>query len=150
MENASKALIIAGAIMVSIMIVSLGVYIFNNFGGAAKENTVNRMNKQEIGSFNSRITPYLGNSIPGPEVNALIQYVISNNINCVKSGETQKAITITFPGNDSGISINGAGTSVVYGSNVKRVDTSSGKYYNVSEGYDSNGLITTITVTPKP
>lgn len=147
MENASKALIIAGAIMVSIMIVSLGVYIFNNFGGAAKENADTRLNEQEVGAFNSRILPYLGQNIPGPNVNALIQYVISNNLACIQSGETQKAITITFPGNDeTGISINPGGTSVVYGSNVKRVDTSANKHYIVNGEYDNNGLITNIKV----
>ena len=147
MENASKALIIAGAIMVSIMIISLGVYIFNNFGGAAKEGAIKKLTEQEIGAFNSRITPYLGQSIPGSEVNALIQYVISNDLNCVKSGETHKAIKITFP--TSGL-IEVKDDNVAGIDGIKRVDTSSGKYYIVNGGYDSNGLITTITVTPKP
>ena len=96
MENASKALIIAGAILVSILIVSLGVYIFNTFGGAAKKNATTRMNEQEIGSFNSRITPYLGQNVPGSQVNALIQYVISNDLACVKSGEINKAIKNSY------------------------------------------------------
>ena len=32
MENASKALIIAGSILIAIIIISLGVLVFNKFG----------------------------------------------------------------------------------------------------------------------
>ncbi len=144
MENASKALIIAGAILVSIMIVSLGVMLFNRMGGTAKEMA--NMDKQEIAAFNSKITPYLGQNISGSQVNALIQYVISNDLSCVQSGETFKAIKITFPGNDSGISVDNSG-KISYGSGPKRVETGANKHYKVNGSYDSNGLITTITVT---
>lgn len=147
MENASKALIIAGAILVSIMIISLGVFVFNRFGGQAKESVEGRMTEQEISSFNSRITPYLGQSISGSQVNALIQYVISNDLNCIKTGETYKAITITFPsgGGTNTIKVNGTNLD---GTSVKRVETGSGKYYSVNGTYN-DGLITQITVVPK-
>ena len=39
MENASKALIMAGAILVAILIVSLGVLIFNNFSKYFSNNS---------------------------------------------------------------------------------------------------------------
>ena len=55
MENASKALIIAGSILVAILIVSLGVMVFNRFSGTAKEMA--NMNEQEISAFNSKIQP---------------------------------------------------------------------------------------------
>lgn len=143
MENASKALIIAGAILVSIMIVSLGVMLFNRMGGTAKEMA--NMKEQEIAAFNSKITPYLGQSISGSQVNALIQHVISTDISAVQSGETFKAIKITFPGNTSGITVNDSG--ITYGSGTRRVETEANKHYKVNGTYDSNGLITTITVT---
>lgn len=145
MENASKALIIAGAILVSILIVSLGVFIFNTFGGAAKEHATTRMNEQEIGAFNSKITPYLGQNVPGSQVNALIQYVISNDLACVKSGETNKAIKITFP--NGSIEVKNGKVEGIDG--TKRVDTGSGMYYTVKGNYDSNGLITEIKVEKK-
>jgi len=142
MENASKALIIAGAILVAILIISLGILIFNNFGNKAKEMA--NMDKQEITAFNSRIIPYLGNSISGSQVNALIQYVISNNLACVKSGETFKAIRIKYPTNTAGIYY--SGTEVTYGNNVKRVETGPSKFYKVNATYNDNGLITLIEV----
>ena len=143
MENASKALIIAGAILVSILIVSLGVMIFNSMSGTAKQMA--NMDEQEIAAFNSKITPYLGESISGSQVNALIQYVISNDLACIQSGETHKAIKITFPGNDSGINVDDSG-AMSYGTEKKRVETGANKYYKVQGTYDNNGLITTITV----
>lgn len=148
MENASKALIIAGAILISIMIVSLGVLIFSRMSETAKQMA--NMDEQEIAAFNSKITPYLGESISGSQVNALIQYVISNDLACIQSGETIKAITIKYPGNaDPGISVNGSG-ELNYGSGQKRVETGAGKYYIVSGTYDSNGLLTNIQVSNKP
>ena len=145
MENASKALIIAGAILVSILIVSLGVMIFNSMSGTARKMA--NMDEQEIAAFNSKITPYLSESksISGSQVNALIQYVISNDLTCIQSGETHKAIKITFPGNDSGIKVDDSG-AMSYGSEKKRVETGANKYYKVHGTYDSNGLITTIKV----
>ena len=141
MENASKALIIAGAILVSIMIVSLGVLLFNRMQKPVIDMA--NMDEQEIAAFNSKITPYLGNTISGSQVNALIQYIISNDIACVQSGETYKAITIVFP-------ISG-GTNTINIDNInspgtKRVETGANKYYKVRGTPDANGLITIITV----
>ena len=50
MENASKALIMAGAILVAILIVSLGVLIFNNFSKSVKDSA--NMDEQAIANFN--------------------------------------------------------------------------------------------------
>ena len=57
MENASKALIIAGAILLSILIISLGIMVYNN-----AKNTVGSSNldKQEIQTFNSQWEQYEG------------------------------------------------------------------------------------------
>ena len=46
MENASKALIIAGAILISILLVSLGIIMFNNSKGVTDQagDTANLLN----------------------------------------------------------------------------------------------------------
>ena len=102
--------------------------------------------ESELEAFNSKITPYLGESVTGSKVNALIQYVISNNIICVKSGETNRSISITFPGNSSGITVENS--TVSYGTNIRRVETGLEKYYRVVAKYD-HGLIKQIIVTEK-
>lgn len=138
MENASKALIIAGAIMVSIMVVSLGVFVFNKFGGSAKK--IANMDEQEVSAFNSKITPYVGDSISGSQVNALLQYCLSNNMAATNSGETYKQIEVIDCGKASSL----AKTDDKY----NRVETA-GKYYTVEATYDSNGLITQLNIKQK-
>lgn len=145
MENASKALIIAGAILVSIMIVSLGVLIFSKMGGSAKDAA--NMDEQEISSFNSRLTPYIGKNISGSQVNALIQLVISIDNAAKNSGDSTKVVSITYPleaGRNNTIEYNNG--DVIGINAVKRVKTGSGSYYTVSATYGSNGLINKITV----
>lgn len=93
MENASKALIIAGSILIAIMIISLGIYIFKQYSSFAKENA--DLSEQEISAFNSKITSYLGEGISGSQVNALLQYCLANNMSAQQSGETYKCIEVT-------------------------------------------------------
>ena len=144
MENASKALIIAGAILVSILIVSLGVFIFTQASGAAKKMA--NMDEQEIAAFNAKITPYLGESISGSQVNTLVQLALSNNYACVKNNELYKAITIEYPTSSSGkqtITVNDAGSVVE--PDEKRVPTTGNAYYKVKGKY-VDGLLVEITV----
>ena len=59
MENASKALIMASTVLIGVMIISLGVYLFNTFGGTSKEiNT--KLTEAQILEFNSQFTKYEG------------------------------------------------------------------------------------------
>ena len=51
MENASKALIIAGAILLAILIISLGIMIYNQASGVVNNNA---MSEVEIQSFNQK------------------------------------------------------------------------------------------------
>ena len=83
MENASKALIIAGAILLSILIISLGIMVYNN-----AKNTVGSANlsKQEIQTFNSQWEAYVGSNKTASEVRTMIQAVIASNA-AEKTGE---------------------------------------------------------------
>lgn len=55
MENASKALLIAGGVLLSILIISLGVYLFANFGGVTAQIGQN-VDESQIAQFNSQFT----------------------------------------------------------------------------------------------
>ena len=133
MENASKALIIAGAILISILIVSLGILIFNNFAGKAKDAA--DMKEQEISAFNSKIKSYIGNSVAGSQVNALLQYCLSCNTSSKNKGYTDRYITVTYPG----------GTLTSSSTTYNRVDTSNA-FYTVKGEYN-NGFLTIIKIT---
>ena len=57
MENASKALIMAAAILIGIIVLSLGVYLFVTFGKSAAE-TEEQNRQTQIAQFNSQFTKY--------------------------------------------------------------------------------------------
>ena len=74
MENASKALIIAGAILLSILIIALGMYIFST---SSSTSDVEILNETEIQTFNAKFEKYKG-SQSGSNVDALISALRSN------------------------------------------------------------------------
>ena len=62
MENASKALLIAGAVLVVILIIGVGMLIYTSATGAIQEG-VNRMSVQEQNMFNQQFEQYVGSRI---------------------------------------------------------------------------------------
>lgn len=76
MENASKALIIAGAILISIVLVSVGVLVVNSL---RPDEAIGSITQQEVDSFNSKFLSSTGNSVAGSTVKTLISTVITNN-----------------------------------------------------------------------
>ena len=91
MENESKALIIAGAILLAILLISLGIMIFQQ-----AQDTVSSsgMSKAEVQTFNNTYTKYEGKQ-RGVMIKSLIQEVLANN-NATED-ESQK-IKMTLPG----------------------------------------------------
>ena len=59
MENASKALIMAGGVLIGVLVISLAVYLFVSFGQTSVE--INDENSQkQLTQFNSKFTSYEG------------------------------------------------------------------------------------------
>lgn len=77
MENASKALIIAGAILLAILIISLGIMIYNQASGVVNNNA---MSEVEISSFNQKFTQFEGTNVKGSQVNSLLTQIVQNNV----------------------------------------------------------------------
>ena len=75
MENASKALIIAGAILLAILIIALGVYIFNQ---ARSATNMDDLSNQQVEAHNSTFQNYEG-TINGTQAKALIDAIRNNN-----------------------------------------------------------------------
>lgn len=59
MENASKALIMAGTILIAILVLTVGVYIFINFSEFARKNDETQA-KQELIMENNKFLKYDG------------------------------------------------------------------------------------------
>ena len=61
MENASKALIMAAEVLIGIMIISIGVYLFNTLGAYSAETTAS-IEDAQITQFNEQFLRFSGNS----------------------------------------------------------------------------------------
>ena len=86
MENASKALIIAGAILLAILIIGLGMVIYSRASGALDTSTIDQ---QKVQAYNSPYEQYFGTGISGSQVRALCDTVRSHN-NATSSDDTLK------------------------------------------------------------
>ena len=76
MENATKALLIAAAVLIAILLISLGVGVFNT---ASESMGDADLSEYEIQKFNEKFAQYNGNNKSGAEVNALMQTVFTHN-----------------------------------------------------------------------
>ncbi len=153
MENASKALIIAGAILLSILIISLGIMIFSQASEVVDSNS---MSELEITQFNSKFISYMGPNVRGAQVNSLLNQVIQNNV----TNQTDTSRQITVSGIESELAGVTGGTPLAKDTNWqgtvpngKIVNAGSagkaltGKTYNVGYTTDSKtGLIDNIYI----
>ena len=130
MENASKALIIAGAILLAILLISLGIMIFTQ-----AQSTVNNsgMSQAEITSFNSQFSKYENNEIKGSLVKSLIQEVNTNN---AQDESNEHQITLT------GVTTMTGKTNQYLTSGITNTKT----YKVTITAYATDGRISTIAV----
>ena len=127
MENASKALIIAGAILIAILLISVGILVMNSTGNMQDEvgKTADTMATQ---TFNSQFTTYEGTSIRASQVRSLLSLIQSSNAkNGVSAGE-DKFVSATGVTSTAGLSTN--------------------KTYTVEiTGYSAGGYVSVITIS---
>lgn len=119
MENASKALIMAGAILIAILLISAGLIILNSTDGV-RDQSKQASDLLEVEIFNSNFTKYCGERVLGSKVKELQNFTNSYRAANGGTGPT------VFP---NGITIIPS------------------KYYTVEPSYDDNGYVTTITVS---
>ena len=144
MENASKALIIAGAILLAIAIIGVGMYVFNNASDSVEGSD---LSEEEVIAYNGDFDPYAG-EIRGSSVNTLIDTVNNHNLTALDDSEKIQVIYNSRPNSTVDVgSFDTINTETEYLNGIKEYNILSGETYNISFGYDSNsGLITTIYV----
>ena len=143
MENASKALIIVGSILVSIVIISLGVMIVNNATGLVKSNS--DMSAQEVETFNSKFSVYEGRQ-SGTNVRALVDKIKANNNQNANDKENDFSLCVAFTVGDTEYTSDKS-TKEAPSEKPKlddmKVKIKAGKSYNVTFAYDGgSGRIT--------
>jgi hypothetical protein len=120
MDNASKALIMAGAVLISIALVGVGVYIFSStntmIGGANKQ-----LDDAAAQMTNSTLGQYAGSNVRGSTVKQLLEKVRISNLN----DSLPVDVTVTLNGNK------------IEDANLSTANITDTKYYTV-EITDSN------------
>ena len=147
MENASKALIIAGAILLSILIIALGIFVFNAAKGAVNTKQLDATEKQ---TFNAPIEQYEGRQI-GSSVKQLIAELITNASTNADADERLPDIEYKDTNNKGpNVNVNSINSTV---SDTKTSDMSTLRskianthYYNIELEYNSSGLVGKIII----
>lgn len=78
MENATKALLIAGSVLVAILLITMGIRIIGSTKGTV-ESAQGTMDATAITTFNSQFTGYLNRTLTVSQVNTLEQKIIASN-----------------------------------------------------------------------
>lgn len=126
MENASKALIIAGSVLIAILLISLGLLIFKSTSGAT-DQTQDLGKTLEVQQFNSQFLKYCGTSVKGSQVRTLCEVIIAHNAN-----------------SDNKVSINNKSDAT--GISDIRNSIKTNQNYKVTQNINGSGLIDSITV----
>lgn len=135
MENASKALIIAGAILVAILLISVGIMIISSTGGI-QEQVGSQMDAAEIRTFNAQFSSYIGTNKTAAQVRALYETV--NSSNATNAYKISMSVTGTDVVKD-GATTSDAATIIAGLSTRDR--------YTIAITQDATGTYNAITVT---
>lgn len=127
MENASKALLIAGAILIAILLISVGIMVLQSANGIVDEAGSN-MKAQEIEAFNKQFDSYIGDQ-KGSSVRTLMGKVKSSN-----ATHEDNQVKVKFNGKEM--------LADEVSSHTRPTAT-----YDVEIVSANSGIITTITVT---
>ena len=144
MENASKALIIAGAILLSIAIIGVGMYVFQNVQETIQDGA--DISADQTRTYNQEFTMYGGRQ-SGSQVRTLLDVISTHNrtqgqddpsrvINVVEGQATDPTPAPTAE--DASTTANSA-------INTLKGTILSGRTYTVTFGYDADsGMLTQV------
>ena len=88
MENASKALIIAGAILLSIAIIGVGMFVFNSVSDTITDSS--DLTGEQADAYNQEFINYTGTLdrvLRGTQVKQLCDRVSSHNRNAIDASQ---------------------------------------------------------------
>ena len=141
MENASKALIIAGAILLSILLISLGIMVYNNAKGTIGDANLDAETAQ---AFNTKISQYCGSNKNATTMNSLVDAIAASN-GAQKGKATQHFITLSFAANTKGAT----STDEVAGSESggSYPSFSNSDKYSATYSTDGAGYINKVTIS---
>lgn len=140
MENASKALLIAGAVLICIVLISVGMVIVQSSQDVT-DQVGDITSTQAAQTFNSQFTKYAGTQ-KGSSVKSLLETVAANNKATASTGAHLVKVTFTdgsLNGSSDSSAITKAMTNVV----------NSKKYTITVEALDNDGFVQSIKIVKK-
>ena len=150
MENASKALIIAGAILLSILLISLGILVYNNAKDTA---TGTNLDSEKAQTFNTKISQYCGNKKSATDMNSLMDAIAASNGAQNKLAESERHYISVETGSSQGGYITGGGTTITVtaasaAGGVTYPSFNTGTTYTATYITGADGYINKVKVTP--
>ncbi len=146
MENASKALIIAGAILLAIAIIGVGMAVFNN---ASDSVSGTDMASEEVTAYNSEFDSYLG-TVRGSRAKTLINTVKQHNLTAIDDSEKVQVLTTAGESEVPVDEVDVENAASTAGLQETANNIQSGRTYDVTFGYDpSSGKITTVYIVER-
>lgn len=116
MENATKALLIAGSVLIAILLIVFGLKILNSTNGTTKE-TESSMKTTSASSFNNKFMPYVGKNISKNQAISLINMVAANNAVSEHKITVQSTVTnvgLSYNPSDSNSSLDNILNAITY------------------------------------
>ena len=144
MENATKALLIAAAILIAIVVITLGVFVLGKGSTLVKDNS--DMSDVEISTYNSKFEAYFGTNVRGAQVKQLISAVNQHN----KANKDDDSKTIELEGGKDNSSSSFSLAKQPNAEDYPTAPVQTGKAYKVeATAWTTGGLIKKIKITEK-
>ena len=131
MENATKALLIAAAVLVAILIISLGLVIYNM--ASETIDGAGNLSEYEVQQHNEKFLKYIGDNKAGSNVNAMLKTVFNHNVVAREDGTAVQITGSAALGTDS---------------TQPATNVPTGSRYDVTATYGDDGRIITINIAP--
>lgn len=146
MENASKALLIAGSILIVILLIAMGVRVFNSTQGTT-DSVEGTMQTTEVAMFNNKFMQYIGNNKSKNDALNLVNMLIANNsTNSLKIGVTYKIQNVNGSEEYNKLSISDYSVDTLVSLQEYISKSSKIKYEIVIRNYTYKGYIQDITI----
>ena len=142
MENASKALIIAGAILLSILLISLAIMVYNQAKGTINDAN---LDAETIQTFNTKISQYCGSNKDAATMNSLMDAIAASN-GAQKGKNPAHYISFDTSGCQNTVTKKANITVTASSTNVEYPRFGATATYSATYTTDANGYINKVTI----
>ncbi len=133
MENASKALIVAGGVLIAVLVVSISVYLLNGYR-EFYYNSMNTLSSTRINAFNTDFNKY-GN---GVKISGADAFNILSRVSEINSSDLDDFVVDSVATTGT-VTVDNYMTYFYFAENLL-------KEFNYSFGYNDRGIINSVSI----